>query len=71
MHNGQFRLGASEILEESHGGARHKSPNYRQGWVISESRKSSNPIPEPSAALIFGVGMLVASGLVSRTGTIE
>lgn len=30
-----------------------------------------NAIPEPSAALVFGLGMLVASGLLKRTGELE
>jgi|JI10StandDraft_1071094.scaffolds.fasta_scaffold446881_2 hypothetical protein len=33
--------------------------------------RPTNAIPEPSAALIFGVGLLVASGLVMRTGELE
>lgn len=39
--------------------------------VVSAPGGITNPIPEPSAALIFGVGLLVASGLVTRTGSIE
>lgn len=72
IYSWQIQFGASEILEEWHIGARYTSPTHvRGGWVISESGKSTNPIPEPSAALIFGAGILVASGLVTRTGTIE
>ncbi len=72
VYTWQIQFGSSQILEEWHIGARYTSPTHvRGGWVVSESGKSSNPIPEPSAALIFGVGMLVASGLVTRTGTIE
>jgi hypothetical protein len=72
VYSWQIQFGASEILEEWHIGARYTSPTHvRGGWVISESGKSTNPIPEPSAALIFGAGILVASGLVTRTGAIE
>ena len=72
IYSWQIQFGASEILEEWHVGARYTSPTHvRGGWVISESGKSTNPIPEPSAALIFGAGILVASGLVTRTGALE
>lgn len=72
VYSWQIQFGASEILEEWHVGARYTSSSRVQGgWVISESGKSTNPIPEPSAALIFGAGMLVASGLVKRTRSIE
>jgi len=72
VYTWQIQFGASEILEEWHVGARYTSPTHvRGGWVISESAKSSSPVPEPSAALIFGAGMLIASGLVKRTGSIE
>ncbi len=37
----------------------------------TQPTRPTNPIPEPSAALIFGVGMLLASGLVMRTGELE
>lgn len=37
----------------------------------TQPTRPTNPIPEPSAALIFGIGMLVASGLVTRTGELE
>ena len=69
VYSWQIQFGASEILEEWYVGARYTSPTHRNGWVISES--GTNPIPEPSAALIFGAGMLVASGLVTRSGSIE
>ncbi len=39
--------------------------------VVSHPGGITNPIPEPSAALIFGVGLLVASGLVMGTGSLE
>ncbi len=32
-----------------------------QGWILSEEGPSSSPIPEPTAALLFGVGMLAAA----------
>ena len=41
------------------------------GHVVTHPGGTTNPIPEPSAALIFGVGLLVASGLVTRTGSID
>lgn len=67
VYTWQIRFGATAILDEWHVGARYTSPNHRNGWVISESGPA-NPIPEPSAALVFGLGMLVASGLVRKTG---
>jgi len=60
----QFR--ADRLLDEWHVGARYASPTHRRGWVISESGRS-NPIPEPSAALVFGMGLLVAGSTVKRT----
>jgi len=40
--------------DEWHVGARYTSTDHQRGWVISES------IPEPTAALLFGAGLLVA-----------
>ncbi len=46
-----------------HLGAQLQSENHRTGWIISES---GPPIPEPSAALVFGAGMLLASHTLRR-----
>jgi hypothetical protein len=43
--------------DEWHVGARYTSPDHQRGWVISES---AAPVPEPTAALLFGAGLLVA-----------
>ena len=67
VYTWQSRFGATALLDEWHVGARYTSPNHRNGWVISE-HGTANPIPEPSAALVFGLGMLVASGLVRKSG---
>ena len=65
VYTWQIQFGATSLLDEWHVGARYTSPNHRNGWVISESGPA-NPIPEPSAALVFGLGMLVAGGLTRR-----
>lgn len=70
VYTWRIQFGATSLIDEWHVGARYTSPNHRRGWVISESGPS-NPIPEPSAALIFGMGMLVASSLVKRSGHID
>ena len=70
VYTWRIQFGATALIDEWHVGARYVSPIHRRGWVISESGRS-NPIPEPSAALIFGVGMLVASGLVAGSGHID
>lgn len=44
---------------------------FRFGPDRTQPAPNVNAIPEPSAALIFGVGLLVASGLVMRTGELE
>jgi len=54
--------------DEWHIGARYTSATQQRGWVISET---SRPIPEPSAALVFGAGLLVASGWMKRGRAIE
>ena len=49
----------------------HYTVRFRSTPDRTPPTRPTNPIPEPSAALIFGVGMLVASGLVMRTGELE
>lgn len=63
----QFQFGASSLIgiDQWHLGARYTAPGHEKGWVISETRPA-NPVPEPSAALVFGFGMLVAGGLARR-----
>ncbi|MBW2499354.1 MAG: hypothetical protein JRF61_18885 [Deltaproteobacteria bacterium] len=57
----QVQFGATGLLDESewHIGARYTSADHQKGWLISETG-GSPPIPEPGAAMVFGVGMLVA-----------
>jgi hypothetical protein len=43
-----------------HIGAQLQNETHRRGWIVSE------PIPEPSAALVFGAGMLLASRTLRR-----
>lgn len=66
----QIQLGSSGFLAALRSGTRYTAPN-RPHDPIHVERGRTNPIPEPSAALIFGAGILVASGLVKRTGPIE
>ncbi len=67
---GQLQLGSSRFLDELRSETRYAAPTRDQGSFLP-GRGTANPIPEPSAALIFAAGMLVASGLVKRTGSIE
>lgn len=50
--------------DEWHVGARYTSPNHRNGWVISETAAAA--VPEPTAALLFGAGLLVAGRVTAR-----
>lgn len=63
VYTWQITFGATALVDEWHIGARYTAPNHRTGWVISES---GTPIPEPSAALVFGAGLLVASQVVRQ-----
>jgi hypothetical protein len=45
-----------------HIGAQLESDGHRRGWNVS----ISNPIPEPSVALVFGVGIAFAATRVRR-----
>jgi len=46
-----------------HIGAHLESETHRKGWNVS----ISNPVPEPSAALVFGVGIAFVAARVRRT----
>lgn len=37
------------------------SAEAARGWILSEDGSASSPIPEPTAALLFGAGVLAAS----------
>jgi hypothetical protein len=50
-----------------HIGAHLESDGHRNGWNIS----ISNPVPEPSAALVFGVGIAFAATRVRRDDSIS
>jgi hypothetical protein len=67
VYTWKIQFGATSLLDSSewHIGARYVAPNKTRGWVISETG-AAPAVPEPSAALIFGLGMLVAGGFVER-----
>ena len=49
-----------------HIGAHLENTRHRDGWNVSE-RDFGSTVPEPSAALVFGLGIAVASMRVRRT----
>ena len=51
-----------------HVGARYTAPGREKRWLISVIHPV-NPVPEPSAALVFGLGMVVAGSVVKRVRT--
>lgn len=61
----QFQTTGLMAEDEWHVGARYTSENKRRGWVISEAG-SAPPVPEPTAALLFGAGLLVAARATRR-----
>lgn len=69
VYTWKIQFGATSLLDSSewHVGARYTAPNKPRGWVISETVGS--PVPEPSAALIFGLGMVVAGSVARRSPT--
>ena len=67
IYTWEIQFTSSTLLDEWHVGARYTSPTHRRGWIISESG-SANPIPEPSAALVFGLGLAVVGGRLKRAG---
>jgi len=62
----QFQTTGLIAENEWHLGARYSSQNHRQGWVISEEAGSAPPVPEPTAALLFGAGPPVAARATRR-----
>jgi hypothetical protein len=68
VYTWKIQFGATALLDASewHVGARYTAPDKQRGWVISET---ASPVPEPSAALIFGLGMVVAGSLAKRSPT--
>ena len=65
VYTWKIQFGATSLIDsaEWHVGARYTAPNKPRGWVISET---AAPVPEPSAALVFGFGMVVAGSVVRR-----
>lgn len=61
----QFQTTGLIAEDEWHVGARYTSESKRTGWVISEVG-SAPPVPEPTAALLFGAGLLVAARATRR-----
>jgi hypothetical protein len=60
----------TEVLEyenigDFHVGAWMTSETHENGWLVSAS--PSNPVPEPSAALLYGVGLLVLGRRLRRS----
>ena len=51
-----------------HIGARYAAPGRGKRWLIS-AINPVNPVPEPSAVLVFGLGMVVAGTVVKRART--
>lgn len=68
VYTWEIQFTSTGLISESewHVGARYTGDGKRTGWVISEVA-SSNPVPEPSAALIFGFGMFVAGSVAKRS----
>lgn len=67
VYTWKVQFGATSLIsqDEWHVGARYTAPGKTKGWVISEV--AGSPVPEPSAALIFGLGMVVAGSCVKRS----
>jgi len=45
----------------------HFAANFFPGWWQSGSGGAAAPVPEPSAALVFGIGLLAASRFARRS----
>ncbi len=58
---------SDSVLDEAdwHLGARYESDSHEDGWVISLEPGSA--VPEPTAALLFGAGVLVAGSAGRRS----
>ncbi|MEZ4332123.1 MAG: hypothetical protein R3F35_10240 [Myxococcota bacterium] len=70
VYTWKVRFGATGLIDESewHVGARYTAPGKTRGWVISETA-GAPAVPEPTAAMVFGFGMLVVGGLTRRPQT--
>jgi hypothetical protein len=53
----------------AHVGAHLENERHRNGWNVSE--EFSQPVPEPSAALVFGIGILVVATRLRRSNHIS
>jgi hypothetical protein len=62
----EVQFNAAGLLAEDswHIGARFASPNHQRGWLLSAS---SNPIPEPSSYLMFGIGAAIVGYAIRRS----
>lgn len=56
---------AADLSGLQHIGAHLENDRHRNGWNVSE--EFGQPIPEPSAALVFGVGIAFAGTRLRRT----
>jgi len=70
VYTWEVAFDSSQILTETdwHLGARYSSGRHGNGWIISES--PSPAVPEPTAALLFGVGMLTVGVATQRRGLV-
>jgi hypothetical protein len=55
---------ADDMSGLKHVGAHLENERHRNGWNVSE--EFQNPVPEPSAALVFGAGIVVAALRIRR-----
>jgi hypothetical protein len=60
---------ASDFSGLQHLGAHTESDQHPRGWNVSE--EFSQAVPEPSAALVFGVGIAFAATRVRRTARLS
>ena len=56
---------AADLSGLQHIGAHLENDRHRNGWNVSE--EFGQPIPEPSAALVFGVGIAFVGTRLRRT----
>lgn len=70
VYTWKVRFNSTGLIDESewHVGARYTAPGKSRGWVISETA-GAPAVPEPTAAMVFGFGMLVVGGLTRRPRT--
>jgi len=60
---------AADLSGLQHIGAHLENDKHRNGWNVSE--EFGQPIPEPSAARVFGVGIAFAGTRLRRTSRLS